>query len=183
METTRITGASNRVITAALRVINSDYDLDSSTDLDAEHAQEQLALAALSLVEAVDAASAGERPVGWRDGKPLNGSAAQRLIDAIWERLRGNAHLQVTQVYTPHPDGTPAWGAIIVGVQAFELDGKAKLPDDDLDADRDRLAATGDTPDEAVADLLRLFRRCTFIRTAPTAQNPQGITWDTKPTR
>lgn len=59
------------VIKAALRVIGSTHYQradDPHADAEQQYGQEQLALAARALVEAVDRKSADEQPVGWVAG-------------------------------------------------------------------------------------------------------------------
>lgn len=58
------------VITAALRVIQATHygrESDPHRDAEQEYSEEQLALAARALAQAVDRKAANEQPIGWRD--------------------------------------------------------------------------------------------------------------------
>lgn len=59
--------AQHRLHAAVLRSITADHYAEEGphADAEAEYADEQVALAARDLAEAVEALPAGERPVGW----------------------------------------------------------------------------------------------------------------------
>ncbi|MGW4639602.1 hypothetical protein ACWEN6_13795 [Sphaerisporangium sp. NPDC004334] len=61
--------ARDKVVRAALRVMCGDYDDQehAHSDAEAQYAAELLALAARSLVHAVEALPPDKQPVGWRD--------------------------------------------------------------------------------------------------------------------
>ncbi len=62
--------AHERVLQAALRVLQAERGPASDPSGDAEHeyACEQLALAARAVTRATDALPPGQQPIGWADG-------------------------------------------------------------------------------------------------------------------
>lgn len=68
MDSFTVDRTQTRVEAAALRTIAAHHyfqDEDPHADAQAEHASEQLALAARDLVRAVEALPADKRPIGW----------------------------------------------------------------------------------------------------------------------
>lgn len=179
MTTAAMTTAKLRLVHALLDILAADYEEDhtSSSDAEAELADERLAHAALTLVEAVDAAPADSQPVGWRENAASPASPARVLLDDIADAMGGWGALIISTGHpvTSNPDGvTSRHSARLTAFTHVELDGRwpSELDDDDRDADcgDDGLIGEGDTPDEAVTELHRRLSRLT----SGTIERPTG---------